>query len=204
MEEKYFKRKVSKDCIDENTNFSLLPFDRQESKQELEVVPNLTLSATKEEIVGRMKETNNIDELKDLTNLFGISLTKAEIIRASKESDLMDKLLEQSEKRISENADYLPHDVLLDYLKTFQASVDKSRKNFNDDVDKASINITKNEINVNVNESTSSLSRESREKVLNVMQALFTKIREEQVDVKEVKEPEEFDLSKEENEEDDD
>lgn len=200
MEEKYFKRRVSQDCIDEDTNFSLLPFDAQENNQ-LEVVPTLNLASTKEEIVDRMQETNNIDELKDLTNLFGISLTKKEILRASKESDLMDKLLSQAEQRISEKADYLPHDVLLDYLKTFQASVDKSRKTFNDDVDKASVNITKNEINVNIDSDSHGLSRESREKVLDVMKTLFSKINEEQ---KDVKEPEEIDLTKEESNENDD
>ena len=201
MEEKYFKRKVSQDCIDEDTNFSLLPFDKQEKNNALEVVPDLTLASTKEEIVDRMQETNSIDELKDLTNLFGISLTKKEILRASKESDLMDKLLEQAEERINEKADYLPHDVLLDYLKTFQTSVDKSRKTFNDDVDKASINITKNEINVNIDSDSHGLSREQRERVLDVWKSLFAKINEEQ---SEIKEPEEVDLTKEESEEDDD
>ena len=203
MEEKYFKRKVSQESIDDNTNFSLLPFDQQE-KQELEVVPNLGLSSTKEDIVDRMQKTNSIEELKDLTNLFGISLTKAEIIRASKESDLMAKLLAQSEKRISENADYLPNDVLLDYLKTFQSSVDKSRKTFNDEVDKASINISKTEVTVNVNNDSTNLSRESREKILNIMKTLFANVQEEQSNVEEMKEPEEIDLSKEESEENDD
>ena len=200
MEEKYFKRRVSQDCNDKDTNFSLLPFDAQENNQ-LEVASTLNLASTKEEIVDRMQETNSIDELKDLTNLFGISLTKKEILRASKESDLMDKLLSQAEERINDKADYLPHDVLLDYLKTFQASVDKSRKTFNDDVDKASVNITKNEINVNIDSDSHGLSRESREKVLDVMKTLFSKINEEQ---KDVKEPEEIDLTKEESNENDD
>ena len=200
MEEKYFKRKVSQDCTKNDANFSMLSSDTQKENNNLEVVPNLTLASTKEEIVERMQETNSIDELKDLTNLFGISLTKKEILRASKESDLMDKLLKQAEERINDKANCLPHDVLLDYLKTFQTSVDKSRKTFNDDVDKASINITKNEINVNIDSDSHGLSRESREKVLDVMETLFAKIKEEQ---KEVKDIEEIDLTKEDEEDDD-
>ena len=199
MEEKYFKRKMSQDCTNNDANFSLLSVDTQEDNN-LEVVPNLSLASTKEEIVERMQKTNSIDELKDLTNLFGISLTKKEILRASKESDLMDKLLKQVEERINDNADYLPHEVLLDYLKVFQTSVDKSRKTFNDDVDKASINITKNEINVNIDGDSHGLSRESREKVLDVMETLFAKINEEQ---KEIQDVEEIDLTKESEEDDD-
>lgn len=203
MEEKFFKRKISQDesVNNDDTTFSLLPFDSLENKGNLEEVPNLTLASTKEAIVDRMQQTNSIDELKDLTNLFGISLTKAEIIRASKESDLMDALLEQAKERITNNADYLPHDVLLDYLKTFQTSVDKSRKTFNDDVDKASVNISKTEINVNIDNNPMGLSRESREKVLDVMKNLFNNIKVEQENIKT---PEEFNFVEEEKMRDDD
>ena len=162
----------------------------------------VTLNSTKDEIVKRMQETSSIDELKDLTNLFGISLTKREIIRASKESDLMDKLLEQAEERIVEKGDYLSNADLLDFMKTLQSNVDKSRKTFNDDIDNASTKITNthNEININVNDSVTNLSRESREKVLDLMKVLFANIQEEQQDLSE---PQEVDIVKEENNKDD-
>lgn len=162
----------------------------------------VTLNSTKDDIVKRMQETSSIDELKDLTNLFGISLTKREIIRASKESDLMDKLLEQAEERIVEKGDYLSNADLLDFMKTLQSNVDKSRKTFNDDIDNASTKITNthNEININVNDSVTNLSRESREKVLDLMKVLFANIQEEQQDLSE---PQEVDIVKEENNKDD-
>ena len=165
----------------------------------------ITISSSKEEIVDRMQKTSSIDELKDLTTLFGISLTKREIIRASKESDLMDKLLEQAEQRIVEKGDCLSHTDLLDYMKTLQTNVDKSRKTFNDDIDNASTKITNThtEINVNIGDSVAGLSRESRERVLDVMKTLFAQINQEQQEV--VEEPQEIEIeSEEEIEEDDD
>lgn len=178
-----------------------------EEEHALEVVeekPLITISSSKEDIVQRMQETNSIEELKDLTNLFGISLTKKEIIRASKESDLMDKLLEQAEERIVEKGDYLSNADLLDYMKTLQTNVDKSRKTFNDDVDKASIKITNthNEINVNMNDNVAGLSRESREKVLERMKMILANLNVEQDDIK-LEEPQEVEINEEENKDDD-
>lgn len=204
--EKKSKKKTHRKARSKEQNSSFPVVETQEEtpveETTLEVVeskPLVNLSSSKEEIVDRMQETNSIEELKDLTNLFGISLTKKEMLRASKESDLMDKLLEQAEKRIVERGDCMPNADLLDYMKTLQSNVDKSRKTINDDVDKASIKITNThtEINVNVNDPVSGLSRESREKVLERMKEILNNINQEhdviidepqEVDVKESKE----------------
>lgn len=214
VEEKNLKEeKLVNESKDDNSSFlmsskkSERPFAKRKRVKKIQLPEKveenpITISSSKEDIVERVQQTSSIDELKDLTNLFGISLTKREIIRASKESDLMDKLLEQAEERIVEKGDYLSNSDLLDYMKTLQTNVDKSRKTFNDDLDNASTKITNthNEININVNEPLVNMSRESREKILDVMNSLFVKIREEQ---SEVKEPEEIDASNKENNQDD-
>ena len=86
-------------------------------------------------------------------------------------------------------------------MKTMQTNVDKSRKTFNDDIDNASTKITNThtEINVNIGDSVAGLSRESREKVLDVMKTLFAQINQEQQEV--LEEPQEIEIeSGEENE----
>ena len=194
---------------EENSSFSAVVENTSLVKveeQPLEVVeekPIITIGSSKDEIVGRVQQTSSIDELKDLTNLFGLSLTKAEIVRASKESDLMDKLLELAEKRVVEKGDYMPNAEILDFMRTLQGNVDKSRKTFNDDIDKASTNIVNahTEINVNVNGDMSSLSRESKEKIIERMKMIFDKINQEQQDVV-LEEPQEIEI-KEESEKDD-
>lgn len=193
--------KIEDDVMSKNKDSSFVVVETPDETQ-LEVVeqkPLVNLSSSKEEIVERMQETTSIDELKDLTNLFGISLTKREMIRASKESDLMDKLLEQAEERIVEKGDYLSNADLLDYMKTLQGNVDKSRKTINDDVDKASVKITNThtEINVNVNDPVSSLSRESREKVLERIKEILNKVSQEPEDVV-LDEPQEVDIEEQE------
>lgn len=142
----------------------------------------VTLVSDKDDILKKVFEADNIDELKDLTNLFGISLTKKEIARASRESDLLDKLLEIASDRINTKGEFLSHDELLDYLRTFQSNVDKSKRTLNDEIDKSSVRVqnTKNEININVNTGTE-LSRDSREKVLDVVNAILKQSQENKV-----------------------
>lgn len=193
-EQKYFRRKRTVDEVSENE--SSLTVSEESSKEveensenvqenteiseeieeknvpvEVESHP-LTLSASQEEILKRVNETNSIEELKDLANLFGISLTKKEIARASKESNLLDVLLEKAEARIKDKGDYLSNDEILEFMKAFQGNINSSKKSLNDDIDKSSISITKNEVTVNVN-TESSLPRESRDKVLEVVNMIL-------------------------------
>ena len=70
--------KIENDVMSKNKDSSFVVVETPDETQ-LEVVeqkPLVNLSSSKEEIVERMQETTSIDELKDLTNLFGISLTK--------------------------------------------------------------------------------------------------------------------------------
>ena len=85
------KNKSAKKSKQKDSSFPVVEENIQEVVK-VEEKPLITLGSSKEDIVDRVQQTNDIEELKDLTNLFGISLTKREIIRASKESDLMDKL----------------------------------------------------------------------------------------------------------------
>lgn len=206
MNEEKVREEVEQ-TIDENIESEKVDSSFSNATNEVRTVeqkPLVNLSSSKEEIVARIRETNNIDELRDLTNLFGLSLTKSEIVRASKESDLMDKLIELVSERIINKGECLPNADLLDYLKTLQGNVDKSRKTFNDDVDKASIKIQDNhtEINVTMNDNVAGLSRESREKVLERMKTILSQINQEQQDVV-LEEPQEVEIVEEESNEDD-
>ena len=147
-----------------------------EDSSALTIVENnpITIKSSKESIVEKIFETDNVDELKDLTNLFGISLTKKEIARASTESDLLDRLLDIARERITSKGEYLSHEEILDYIKTFQGNVDKSKKTLNDELDRASVNVSNNKTEVNINVNTGvELSRESRERVLDVVNAIL-------------------------------
>lgn len=146
---------------------SLTTFTEENSSNSL-----ITLNADKEEIVEKINETDDVEELKNLTNLFEISLAKKEIARTSKQSDLLDKLTDIAEERISKG-DYLTNDEVLNYHRAFQSNVDKSKKNLNNDVTEATNKVanTINEININVNDT--SISRESRERILGVVDMIL-------------------------------
>lgn len=140
----------------------------------------ISIATSKDEIIEKVNKTNDIQELKDLTNIFGISLTKKEIARTSRESDLLDKLIEHAGERIDKKASNLTTQELLDYIKVFQSNVDKSKKTFNTELEDASlkINDSHTEININVNDSLT-MSRESREKILQAIDAIIKSSQEE-------------------------
>lgn len=184
------------------------PIEKVETNEvvKVEEKPVVTLSSSKDEIVKRIQETSDMSELQDLTNLFGLSLTKGEILRASKESDLMDLLLAQIEKRIVTKADYMSHQDLLDYIKTLQTNVDKSRKTFNDDVEQAGVKIVNNhtEIKIENIDATDGMSRESREKVISIMKSIFASANDNSgSENNKVEEPQEIEVPTEENKQDD-
>ena len=135
----------------------------------------LTVMSTKDEIVARIEQTDDIDELRDLANLFGISLTKKEISRASLQSDLMDLLLQNAGDRIREQSDYLSNEEIMDFYKMFQSNIDRSRKALNSDMDTATnrYSSTHNEINITVNNNDGGMTRESRERIIDVVNMLL-------------------------------
>ena len=203
-EDRYFKRKRT---IEEQPQEAFQEADIEPAKEEGGVVlpapverQPLTISAEKEDILQRIRETDSIDELKDLANLFGVSLTKKEIERASRESDLIDTLLSHAEERIAVRGGNLSNEELLEYLKTFQSNVDKSKRSLNSDVEDASskYTATHNEVNITVNNVGSELPRDSREKILDVVNAILS---QEQSRGSIIIDPEEVDLTGDDGEE---
>jgi len=137
-------------------------------------VAPITVSSTKEEIVARINETQDIEELKRLANLFGISMTKKEIARVSMQSDLMDLLLKSAGDRIRENGEYMSNDEIREFYGLFQANIDRSRKSLGTEVDEASTAYTNNtQVNITVNNNGSELSRESRDRIIDVVNMLL-------------------------------
>ena len=59
-----------------------------------------TLDTPVDELEQKLVDETDIDELKNIINLFNLNIKKKDILRTSKLSDLQDKETEQIEKRI--------------------------------------------------------------------------------------------------------
>jgi len=134
---------------------------------DLEEKKELTLSSSTEELEQRIMETDDPEELQKIINLFNINIKKKDIIRAGKLNKLQDKTLAQITERIEKNPDLFSNRDLLDYYKVIQDTLTRA--------DISTDNMPKIQFNqqiINVNQEDS-LSRESKEKVMDLIKAIM-------------------------------
>lgn len=125
------------------------------------------LSETTNDVVSKLVESQELDEIKQLTQLFNLNQMKKDAVRVTKLNDILDKLDEQVYKRVEDHPDQFSNADLLNYINTIQQTVNKSTQNV------SGINqmplIQLNQQNNVINVSEDSLSRESREKIFNAV-----------------------------------
>jgi len=140
------------------------------------VVEPISLKSSSDEILDRISKAESVEELKELTRLFHLSLAKKEASRALTQSELVDLLLEQAKERITKRADELSHKDVLDYITAFQNSLDKSSKSLDSKIVEAqplTLNQTNQEININIDSGKSiAIDEESRARILDVINAI--------------------------------
>lgn len=124
-------------------------------------------------LTDKILKENDVDKLKDLTHLFNAYQTKRQVLRINALNDVQDSLVQQMGERIAKRPDNFDNADLANWMKTVQQVMESSQKNIEQvDTIPAIINQQNNQINVNV-DATPKLSRDSREKVLNVIQTIL-------------------------------
>ena len=123
----------------------------------------------------KILQENNPDELKDLIELFNLNLKKKDIIRSEMLSDVQDRIVDQMSKRIETRPDEFSNADLLNYHKVVQDTLQKSDNNI-DDINVPQIQINQ-QFNVN-NADTDSFDKESRQRILSIVQAILESTQE--------------------------
>ena len=136
-------------------------------QEEKEIV---SLATPQQELEEKLLTETNIDDLQDVINIFNLNMQKKNILRSSKLADLQDKVYKQMSERLENKADEFSNKDLLDYFRTIQETISKS-DNTLDKINIPAIQIQQNQLNVNV--SSDELNRESRAKVLDVIQSIL-------------------------------
>ena len=131
----------------------------------------ISLSTSSEELENRLLSETDVDNLQDIINIFNLNIKRKDILRINKLSDLQDVIFNQMNDRLQTNADAFSNKDLLEYFKAVQDTINKTDKTLNS-VDVGAIQITQNQLNVNVDEK---LNRESRAKILDAVNAILTK-----------------------------
>lgn len=133
-----------------------------------------SLDKSSEDLIKNIVLEQDPDRLKDLVSLFNTVQSKKNIVRVDAFSKLLDKISDQMIERFEKKPGEFSNKDLLDYLNAVRSAMDKS------DIVPENINmpVIQNNTQVNVN-IDSGLSRESKEKVIDAVNALLAKAKKE-------------------------
>jgi hypothetical protein len=128
------------------------------------------LDKKSEEIVADIVKEQDSEQLKNLITLFNSNQSKKDIIRNNVFSILMDKISSQMLERFEKNPNAFSNKDLLEYLNTI-----KNVKSNKIDVDSIDMPLIQNNTQINVKVET--LSRESKERVIDSVNAILNKLK---------------------------
>ena len=147
----------------------------------MEAEKNLsTLETPVDELEQRLIQETDIDELKNVINLFNLNIKKKDIIRTNKLSDLQDLVTSQIGERLEKNAGAFSNKDLIDYFKVLQDSINKADNSL-DTVDTPAIQLNQ-QINLNVSKEEE-LDRESRARIADAVNSILVKMQNQPKEV---------------------
>ena len=122
-----------------------------------------------ENLTLKLLNTSNVDEAKEIVDIFNLDIKKKDVIRASKYSDILDKITSQIDTRLTFSPDSFSNRELIEYVKTMQGSLKETLDTAVETI--PTIQINKNELNLNLSEDT--LDRDSRERIAEVLKSII-------------------------------
>ena len=143
-----------------------------EDTVEQKEISSLSLDKKSEEIVKLIVEENDSEKLKNLITLFNSNQSKKDIVRNNTFSILLDKISMQMLDRFEKNPNAFSNKDLIDYLNAIKNA--KSSK-----VDFEDVPSIQNNTQINVAVVDSGLNRESRERVVETVQAILKRVGEQ-------------------------
>ena len=138
----------------------------------------LSLSTSENELINKIVNSTDVDELKDLTHLFNIAQSKKNIVRISKLNDLFDKVSNQALERLDTRAFDISDSDLIKYMQVVQGAIEKSQQSIESATNQPMIQINQQN---NINIEDGGLTKESRDKILSVIDVI-KKMTEQQTD----------------------
>ena len=161
------------------------------------------LNQESEELLVRLSETKNVQEIKDLTYLFMLNNSKKAMMRQNKINALVDNSVDKLSDRVENHSDEIDNDTMIKILTTAQGILDKNTATAAQGPEKNLIQINKTETTINVNSEQNDekkLTSQQRKNIDSVVSKILggvIKVNEEpaeevilEADVTEIKEPE--------------
>ena len=154
--------------------------DKLRTEDLLEITP---LDKDTTDLANQIINESDIDKVKNLTALFNLNQAKKNVLRVMKYNSLLDAISDQMTERIEQRPGEFSNNDLLNYMNVVQSSIDRANKSI--ELVDSTPAIQLNQVNINMPKSNIDLlDSESRERVLEVLQAIKNKMNK----VEEVKE----------------
>ena len=144
-----------------------------ETTTALAILDTERLSQESAELINAIIAEQDIEKTKDLTYLFNINQNKKTMVRMDKLSELQDNLVAQFSKRIEERPDEISNQELMNALKIVQDIIERGQKQISGVNEQPLIQINQQTNSVNVGDEAVGLSRESKQRVANVVSDLL-------------------------------
>ena len=125
-----------------------------------------------ESLVNDIIEEDDIERTKQLLNLFNVNIAKKNTLRVMKVDQLLDKVTDEALKRVEERPDEIANKDLLNYATVAQNQIDKSMQIIKSVNEAPAIQLNQQNI-VNINNIGQELSKESRDRVLSVVEQIL-------------------------------
>ena len=140
------------------------------------------------QVAQEILNSENLDQIKDLTNLFNLNMRKKNVLRTLKMDFLLDKVTDQVVERFEKTPDNFSNEDLIKYMQVTENAIDRANKNLNLVEETPPIQYQQNnQVNINI---VDTLDRDSRERVLDYVNSILKNPTVEIQDAAEVKEEE--------------
>lgn len=123
------------------------------------------------QLITQIVNEKDPDKLKDLTHLFNIFQTKRQLLRLNALNDIQDSLIEQMSLRLKQQPHNFANSDISAWVKVIQQSLDSTANDIKG-IDNLPASITQNNTQINVSVENT-LSKESRDKILEVLQTIL-------------------------------
>lgn len=125
-------------------------------------------------LINQIIAESDIEKTKDLTHLFNINQNKKTMIRIDKLSGLQDHLVDQFARRIAERPDEISNKELMDGIRIVQDIIERGQKQVEGVTQTPLIQFNQQNNSVNLGDSSTQLSKESRDRVKNAVLSLLS------------------------------
>lgn len=130
------------------------------------------------ELSKEIAKVDNKSELDTLYDAFKINDTKKNVFRINKLNNLLDKITEEATARFEQRPGEFSNKEVIDYMNAVSNQIDRSKNTLSQIKD---VNLTQvnNTVNVNIDNKETSLSRESRERVIDFIKDILKNSQED-------------------------